>query len=66
MMSIDHKLRNLVPAIRAILTRYPEEQNAAPELRKLAIKHSQRRYKVFAAYRLLQQQRDANIQETPK
>ncbi len=58
MHAMDSKLRILVPAISSILARHPEEPDAAPDLRRLAIKHHQRRYRVFAAYRLLKQQRD--------
>lgn len=51
-------IEKLTPAISSILARHTEEQDAAPDLRKLAIKHHQRRYRVFAAYRLLKQQRE--------
>lgn len=50
-------IEKLTPAISSILARHPEEDDAAPDLRKLALKHHQRRYRVFAAYRLLKQER---------
>ena len=59
-MNIDKLLRPLVPAIEQILEEHPEETDAAPKLRALAIKHKARRYKVFGAYRLLAQQRRAD------
>ena len=58
MQGIATELRSLVPAISSILARHPQENDAAPELRRLAVKHHLRRYKVFAAYRLLKQQRE--------
>lgn len=45
-----------MPAISSIVTRFPNEDDAAPELRKLAIKHGKRSHRVFSAYRLLKQQ----------
>lgn len=59
MPNIAKELRPLVPAIQAILEEHQLEKDAAPKLRALAIKHAVRRYKVFAAYRLLAQQRKA-------
>lgn len=59
MPGIAKELRPLLPAIEAILEEHPLEVDAAPKLRALAIKHSARRYRVFAAYRLLAQQRRA-------
>lgn len=57
---IDKKLQPLLPAINKILDDYPDELRAAPKLRALAIKHGARRYRVFAAYRLLAQKRRAD------
>ena len=54
---IGKEIRNLMPAIKAILEEHPLEDDAAPKLRALAIKHKARRYKIFGAYRLLAQQR---------
>ena len=51
-------IQRLKPAINAILARHPTIEDAAPELRRLAIKHRQQRYKVFAAYTLLKQKKD--------
>lgn len=50
------EIRPLIPAIEKILAEYPDQADAAPRLRALAIKHGVRRYRVFAAYRLLKQQ----------
>lgn len=59
----DATIRPLIPALEKILEEHPDEADAAPKLRALAIKHGARRYRVFAAYRLLKQQA---TQETPK
>ena len=57
MSEIHAEVRPLVPAIEKILAEHPDQSTAAPHLRALAIKHSVRRYRVFAVYRLLQQEK---------
>ena len=54
----NKELGPIKPAILAILSRHPNEDDAAPELRKLAVKHGYRRHQVFSAYRLMKQQRE--------
>ncbi len=49
-----------LPAISAILARYPDEQAAAPHLRRFAVKMHLHRYRVFGAYRHLKQERHRN------
>lgn len=51
-------------AIEAIYDQFPEESEATQKLRALAIKHRVRRYRVFAAYRLIAQQRKAKNETT--
>lgn len=49
-------IRQLRPAIRRIVEKYPNEAEAAPSLRALAVKHGARRHAVFAEYRHLMEQ----------
>lgn len=58
MLMID-ELKRMEPELQAIIDKFPNEEDAAPELRKLAIKHRQRRYRVFGAYRVLKQERES-------
>ena len=58
MHGISKDIRPLVSAIKTILDEHPIEDDAAPKLRALAIKHRVRRSRVFAAYRLLKQQQE--------
>lgn len=58
---VDPSIKPFMRAIRVIHAAHPKEHEAAPSLRRFAIKHSIRRHLVFDAYREI-----VNVKEAEK